>query len=359
MPESMGERTFDPTEHRREEFRKKGRFAQAKDVGGLAATIAAVGVVVADRAELFDSFHAIFTRSLGDLGAIERLGALGAVRSAATPALLQLGTILAAAAVAGVLASGAQTKFRINPAAISVKLERLDIRNGFARVFGFKKNLVALLLSLLRAAGVGGAGYYALSSDIRQLVNASRSPLAAGAEVASSSLGKVLFFALLMLAVLAAIDYAQSYFTLEGEMKMTRQERLDESRQQDGDPKAKARMRNRARMLARKRALASVKNADVVVTNPTHVAVALRYGPKDAAPTVIAKGHDEVALRIRAEARKHGIPILENRPLARALDAEVPVGRPIPQAHFAAVAQILAFVYRIKKRGAMGGTHRA
>jgi flagellar biosynthetic protein FlhB len=100
--------------------------------------------------------------------------------------------------------------------------------------------------------------------------------------------------------------------------------------------------------MARKRALNAVKNADVIVTNPTHVAVALRYGPKDPAPVVLAKGHDEVALRIRAEARKHGIPILENRRLARALDAEVAIGRPVPAAHFAAVARILAFVFRLR-----------
>jgi flagellar biosynthetic protein FlhB len=116
-------------------------------------------------------------------------------------------------------------------------------------------------------------------------------------------------------------------------------------------------MRARARALAKKRAIQNVKKADVVVTNPTHIAVALRYGDKDAAPVVVAKGHDDDALRIRSEARKYGIPILENRPLARALDAEVPVGRAIPVAHFAAVARILAYVFRLKNK--RRGTHRA
>jgi flagellar biosynthetic protein FlhB len=121
-------------------------------------------------------------------------------------------------------------------------------------------------------------------------------------------------------------------------------------------------MRQRARALARKRAITNVKTADVVVANPTHISVALRYSEKDAAPIVVAKGHDEVAMQIRAEARKHGIPILENRPLARALDAEVRVGHPIPAAHFTAVAKVLAFVYRLRGprgRGARAGTTRA
>ena len=114
--------------------------------------------------------------------------------------------------------------------------------------------------------------------------------------------------------------------------------------------KAKARMRGKARRLARQRSLEGVKSASVVVTNPTHVAVALRYTGKDPAPVVVAKGHDELALEIRARARKFGIPILENRPLARALDREVPLGRPIPGHHFAAVARVLAYVYRLKHR---------
>lgn len=123
-------------------------------------------------------------------------------------------------------------------------------------------------------------------------------------------------------------------------------------RSNDGDPKVKARMRARAKALARRRAALDMKNAAVVITNPTHVAVALRYGAKDPAPVVIAKGHDEVALQIRADARKHGVPIIESRALARSLDAEVPIGRPIPGAHFAAVAKVLAFVYRLKGRRA-------
>ena len=129
---------------------------------------------------------------------------------------------------------------------------------------------------------------------------------------------------------------------------MTRRELTEETKAQEGDPKVKGQIRARARAMIRKRSLANVKKADVVVTNPTHVAVALRYGPNDPAPVVIAKGHDELALQIRAEARRHGIPILETRPLARALDAEVPIGRAVPGKHFAAVARVLAWVYRVR-----------
>ena len=129
---------------------------------------------------------------------------------------------------------------------------------------------------------------------------------------------------------------------------MTRRELTEETKAQEGDPKTKGQMRSRARAMLRKRSLANVKKADVVVTNPTHIAVALRYSATDPAPVVIAKGHDDFALQIRAEARRHGIPILENRPLARALDAEVAIGRTVPGKHFAAVARVLAWVYRVR-----------
>ena len=131
---------------------------------------------------------------------------------------------------------------------------------------------------------------------------------------------------------------------------MSLKELKDEMRQQEGDPKLKGRIRARARALAKRRMMNDVKKADVVVTNPTHVSVALRYQKADPAPIVVAKGHDEVALHIRSEARKYGIPILESRALARALDAEVNVGQAIPGAHYAAVAHVLAFVYRLRGR---------
>jgi flagellar biosynthetic protein FlhB len=130
------------------------------------------------------------------------------------------------------------------------------------------------------------------------------------------------------------------------------QELKDEMKSSDGDPKMKAQMRARSKAVMRRRASLDMKNAAVVVTNPTHVSVALRYGPKDPAPIVIAKGHDEIALQIRADARKYGVPIIESRALARSLDAEVQIGRPIPGSHFAAVAKVLAFVYRLKGKRA-------
>jgi flagellar biosynthetic protein FlhB len=211
-----------------------------------------------------------------------------------------------------------------------------------------KKAAVEMLLSFLRVGVVGYVAYRTSVLELPGVLSLARMSVDVSIERMVNAILHVVFGAGGALAAIAVIDYAQSRFRLEQEMKMTRQELTDEMRQQDGNPKVKGRIKARARALSKKRAMQNVKKASVIVTNPTHVAVALRYEQNDAAPVVVAKGHDDDALRIRAEARRYGIPILENRPLARALDAEVAIGHPIPVAHFAAVARVLAFVYRLR-----------
>jgi flagellar biosynthetic protein FlhB len=251
----------------------------------------------------------------------------------------------------------AQAGFHANLEAVGIKAERLDPFARIQQLASPKRAVTELVLSLLRVAVVGYVAYRTSSADLSELLSLARVPVeVSGGRVAAAILHVILSAGSVLLAI-AVIDYVQSRFTLEQDLKMSRQELTEEMRQQDGDPRIKGRMKARARALAKKRALQNVKKAKVIVTNPTHVAVALRYEQTDAAPVVVAKGHDDDALRIRAEARKYGIPILENRPLARALDAEVAIGQPIPMAHFAAVARVLAFVYRLRNRGR--GTPRA
>jgi len=357
--ESNGEKQYEATEQRREEFRKQGRYAKAKDLGGVVSTATVLLALVAGQQSFAAASDVLFVRSIGDLGALARLGFAGALRAALAPIVAHVAPVLVGASVLAVFAGAAQVKFRLNTDAIAIKFDRLDPKAGWDRLVSLKKNFAELLLSLARVGTVGFVAYRAISQELPALCQVARAPLQASGAFAASAIARVSVPIVIALAVLSIADYAYAWFSLEQELKMTRQERMEESRQQDGDPKAKGRMRARARAIAKARAVQSVASADVIVTNPTHIAVALRYGPKDAAPVVVAKGVDEVALRIRSEARRLGIPIMENRPLARALNAEVSVGRMVPQAHFVAVAQVLAFVYRLKKRGAIGGTRRA
>ena len=153
----------------------------------------------------------------------------------------------------------------------------------------------------------------------------------------------------MLLAVLAVGDWTFQKWQHEDKLKMSKQEVKEESKDTEGDPQIKARIRGLQLEASRKRMLSDVPGADVVVTNPTHFAVALRYTPGDAAPRVVAKGADHLAATIKRIARENRVPVLENKPLARALYREVKVGMAIPESFYQAVAEVLAYVYRLKK----------
>jgi len=357
MSGDEGERQFDPTPQRREEFRKQGRFARARDAAPVAAMLSAVGALVGSRTAMGRALDRLFSASLGNLGALAH-GSPGDVFRFAGEALWTVaGPASLAAATAGMVTGMAQTGLRLNLDAVGFKPERLDPVSRLKQLMSPRQGAVEVLLSTLRIGLVGYVAYRATLVELPDLLDLARTSVEVAIERIVRAVLHVVLGAGAVLAAISAVDYTQSRIRLGQEMKMTRQELMEDMRQNDGDPKVKGRMKARARALAKRRALQNVKKADVVVTNPTHVAVALRYHKNDPAPVVVAKGHDDYALRIRSEARKLGIPILENRPLARALDAEVPVGRTIPAAHFAAVARVLAFVFRL--RGRRSGTRRA
>ena len=358
MSAQQGEKKFEPTAHRREEFRKQGRFARARDAAAVAATLSAIGTLLGSREAMGSALDRLFRGAYANLGAISNGGSGDVFRLAgealvaiAAPATL---AATAAAAVAGLVQGG----LHVNLDAVGFKAERLDPLARLQQLVSPKQALIEMVLSILRIGVVGYVAYRITLIEIPDLLRLARMSVEVSTARIVEAVVHIVLGAGCVLAAIAIVDYAQSRFRLEQDMKMTRQEFMEDMGQQDGDPKIKGRLKARLRALAKKRALQNVKKADVIVTNPTHIAVALRYDEKDAAPVVLAKGHDDVALRIRAEARKHGIPILENRPLARALDAEVPVGHAIPMAHFAAVARVLAFVYRLRG-GRRRGTRRA
>jgi flagellar biosynthetic protein FlhB len=258
--------------------------------------------------------------------------------------------VLVGAAVGGSLAGFAQAGIHIQTSMLGFRPERLNPLPKLQNMVDPKHALIETVMSLLRVGAVGFVGYRVVMLEVPRIIRLAGMPLNDGVPIVIEIVVRVVMWVLGALAVVAAADWAQSKIVLERSLKMSRQEIMDEQKSEDGDPKVKARMRQRARAMARKRAMNAVKDASVVVTNPTHVSVALRYREGDPAPIVVAKGHDEVAMEIRVRARQHGIPIIESRALARALDKEVRVGQPVPAAHYAAVAKVLAFVFRLKGR---------
>ena len=365
MAEQAGEKSFEATEQRREEYRKKGSYAKARDAGSVFAMAAVMATLLGSRSSISGAINELFASTLGNVSALSH-GNGGPVFEAALHAFFAIAAPCAiAAAVASAGIGAVQSGMRIDTDILGFDVERLNPFSRLGQIFSPKHAALETIMSLLRVGTVGVVAYRILMLELPDLLASGRMTLGNGLGHLVGVITRVILSSLIAIAIIAVADYAQSHFSLESQMKMTRQEMMEEGRQRDGDPKIKMRMRQRARAAAKRRAMNKVKEADVIVTNPTHVAVALRYGKKDPAPIVVAKGTDEFALQIRTEARKHGIPILENRPLARALEATVPIGGAIPAMHFAAVARVLAFVYKLRGRKplarsvARAGTARA
>lgn len=348
--EDDGDRKFDPTPRRREQFRKDGRIPKARDAAPVAGALLAIGAILGTEKAARAAVVALFRTTIGDVSALVRGETTGTKQTAAVALAALAVPPLVAACVGAVALGAAQSGLSLNLEQAGFKWERLDPLGKLQQMFSFKTAGVELLLAVLKVSVVFAVAYFAILQESPALLGLARVPFPESTSVLLQAMLSVALKTLLASGGIALVDYLQSRYRIEQDMKMTLKELKEDMRSEDGDPHVKAKMRARARQAAKKRMMSDVKQAAVIVTNPTHISVALRYGNSDPAPIVVAKGHDEVALAIRREARKHGVPILENRPLARLLDAQVPIGKPVKIEHFAAVARVLAFVYRMRRR---------
>jgi flagellar biosynthesis protein FlhB len=337
--QDQDQKTEQATEKKLSEAMERGQFAKSQAVlGGLAFTVQSASRDIASYSvSIFTRFTAI-PLSYDTVMAQVSEAMLTCGRAAAP--------LLVAIVVAVLLANGVQSGFRLTPKVVAFKPENLDPIAGFGRIFS-KSVFVRSGIDLLKLIGIGTAlwlGARGLMYD----------PLFS-APVESAYLGQflsnatILFLTRLILAlgIVAAISYAYEKFKTSRELMMTRQEVRDERKQAEGDMHTKAAMRRMARRLMQKQMLSAVQTADVVVTNPTHFAVALKYERGvDQAPVVLAKGENRFAQRIKALAAEHGVPTVENKPVARLLFAMGKVGENIPAELYQAVAEILAVVYR-------------
>ena len=354
MAEDDGDRTFDPTPKRREQFKKDGRIPRARDAASVAGAFMAIGALVGTADAIRVAGALLFSRTIGDVSALTRGEASQAVEVSVGALVAFCVPILIASIVGVVIIGTAQTGLSMDLAHVSFKWDRLDPISKLKQMFSPRHAGTELALAVLKVVVVMGVAAYAIRAESDVLLGLVRVPFPESARALAGAILRVTLKTLAAGAGIAAVDYAQSWFKISSDMKMTLKELKEDMRSEDGDPRVKGRMKARARAAAKRRMMQDVKQAAVIVTNPTHISVALRYGGNDPAPTVVAKGHDEVALAIRREARKHGIPIIENRPLARTLDAQVAIGKPVKIEHFAAVAKILAFVYQARRRSKVG-----
>ena len=344
------QKTEDPTQRKLEEARKKGDIAKSLDVpiwflimaiAGIMAGAGPIFAMIADPlVRIMDHPHAF---RLQDGGAQQLMGSL--LMSLLVPLSIIFGTI----AVASVLGHVIQHRPLWTAEKIKPELSKLSPGKGLQRMFG-AQGWMNLVKSILKMAAITAAMIYAVWPEATAISQASQLEPGALLLMTQVIAGRLLLAAIVVVGLIAAIDFAWQRFTYMQRMRMSRRDIRDEVKQQEGDPHIRAKLRQIRLERSRKRMMQNIPKSTVVITNPTHYSVALRYDPeKDAAPVCMAKGVDDVALRIREAAKEHNIPIVENVPLARALFATVDIEDPVPREHFEAVAKVIGFVMNTKK----------
>lgn len=343
-------RTEAPTARRLQQSREAGESPLSREFVTFAVTAGAVALLAYQGEGLARRLAAPLTMMLEGAHRLSALDAAAMALSALQWIIVPLfGTVCALAA----LATFGQTRFLLNLAALRPKLSRLDPRARLSRLFG-PAALTETLRALAKLAIVALGVWIALSSAMRRAPSALSWTVAGLNDAVESDLLALAIAVLGAFSIVAILDVVFVQWRHLRKLRMTRQEVRDEHRDAEGDPLIKRKIRQIQQQRARRRMMAAVPNATVVLTNPTHYAVALAYDrSKGGAPTVVAKGVDEVAARIRDVASAHGVPLVANPPLARAL-YKVDLGREIPAEHYRIVAEVIAYVWRLRTRSGGG-----
>ena len=351
-PES---KTEEATPRKLEDARKKGDVAKSADVGsalsllGAAAVILSAGGLFAGQiAEQMLPFIASPHAMLGGLEAGAGIEIGGRALWAITPFL---GAVMLATIIGGAGGNLAQSGILFTGDKLKPQWNRVNPLEGFKRIFG-PDGLVQFLKTFLKLLAVSFICWMVMKPHIREFENLAAMPPAAILPLARDLAIALMSAALIFLGFTAGADYLWQRFRFNERMKMTKEEIKEDYKQSEGDPHVKAKLKQIRAQRSRQRMMQNVPKATVIVTNPTHYSVALRYEPNegDAAPVCVAKGVDALALRIREVAREHNVPIIENVPLARALYAAVDVDETIPREHFEAAAKIIGFVMGQRKK---------
>jgi flagellar biosynthetic protein FlhB len=353
MAEDLGERTEAPTPKRRQEAREEGNVAKSLDLSGALALLLATLIVWGFSMTLFWSGRDLLDNALRDevIGSpVTSGGAWAAMSHLGMAAAKLAGPVLLLAWLAAFLSQFLQVGWLFVPKGLQPNPNKINPLNGFKRIFGLsglvKSGLDTVKVSIVLLIAVVTAVSYA-----PEIVVLSYLPSTEAMREVGMIMLDLAMRVLAVLVTLGVIDYVYQRWKHTRDLRMTRQQVKDEMKESEGDPETKRRRLRIQRQIAMQRISAAVPKADVVVTNPEHISIAIQYDAgKMHAPRVVAKGADHLAFRIRVIAMQHGIPIVERKPLARALYKQVQVNQEIPAEFYKAVAEILAYVYRLSGR---------
>ncbi len=348
------DKTEAPTQKKLKDAHDKGQIARSRDLALAAASVAATIALAQLGGRLLSGLGEGLSKSLTHFGD-DATGSISSgdlnqmvLEGGATIALL-VGPIAIATMVAGVMTHGLQGGWSFSAGGLTLNWSRLSPANGVKR-FGLMQSGADTLKTMVSVAMIAWFGWVVIDAVMLESTSLPWMAPVDAARAAWAHLEWLLWRVAIGLGFLALGDYGLQYYRHIKALKMTKQEIRDEARSSEGSAEVKGKVRRIQAEMARKRMMADVPRATVVITNPTHYAVALEYRRGEmAAPIVLAKGVDEIALKIRAKAREHGIPIVENRPLAQGLYATAEIGEVIPGPLFNAVAEVLAQLIRLKQ----------
>lgn len=352
MADDQQERTEEATQQRREDFRRRGQVAQTRELSSVMALLgAAIMFWLLGRLGL-QQVSELLTYTLGAnlVEAVRSNQVAPIVLFVVKKMIFVLGPIVGMLLLLSVVSTVVQVGLLYNEDALDFDLEKINPLNGLKRLFGLR-SLVEGIKSLLKLVLVTAVVYGLVQDEIALLPKLAFFSIEQILSYTGTIIVKLLGGLGVFMAVIAGADYFFQRWELEKQMRMTKQEVKEEHKSREGDPMIKARIRRIQREMANKRMMKDVPKADVVVTNPTHIACALLYDPTTmAAPKLVAKGSGYIAERIKELARENGVPVMENKPLARAIFKTIKIGHAVPRELYTAVAQVLSYVYRLKRK---------
>lgn len=344
------EKTESATPKKRQDARKKGQVAKSMELPAALILLLSFGALYAIgsfmKSRMLHVFSSVFSDyMLWDLS-LENVQIL--FNSLMMQGLIILGPIFAISVIVAVLANYFQFGLLFTTETLQMKFSKINPIEGFKRIFSMH-TLVDFLKTMLKLIIIGYLVYSTLWKERGHILELARLPVEQIFVYAGSITMSLGLKIAVCLVVLAVFDYLYQKYEYEKNLRMSKQDIKDEYKKSEGDPLIKGKIKHKQREMAMRRMMQEVPKADVIITNPTHFAVAIQYdSAKMQAPTVIAKGADYTALRIKEIAKEHGIITMENKPLARALYGQVEIGEAIPADMFQAVAEVLAYVYKLK-----------
>jgi flagellar biosynthetic protein FlhB len=350
--ESNSERTEQATSRRREEARKKGQVARSKEVSSVVILMGGGSALFLLGSFLYHRISVLMVQYLRQAGTLTLQSAnvqalnVDLIQSLLILLTPILGVVLVLSIASHFIQSGTLFSFDL----LKFDWTKLDPQKGLKQVFS-KQSLAELAKALFKILIIGGAAWSVIKGEGARILLLSDQGLGQIFHYLCSITWSLFLKTGFILVILAGLDYLFQRWSHEKSLRMSKQEVKEESRMTEGDPMVKSRIRNIQRQLAKKRMMAEVPKADVIITNPTHLAVALSYKSKEMeAPKLVAKGAGEIAEKIKEIGRSHRIPIVENKPLAQILYKTVDLGQTIPSTLYQMVADLLAYVYRLKNR---------